>query len=92
MGHKRLPQQKCHPERSEGALREILRVAQNDMSAWPQRKAPQRLGLDLVSAITRGYSNSRYHIFAVAGSVCRSVGDGVHSTSALTSRAPFGTQ
>ena len=33
----RLTQQECHPERSKGALREILRCAQNDNTEWAGR-------------------------------------------------------
>ena len=37
----KLAQRHRHPERSEGSLREILRVAQNDTPAWPHPQVYQ---------------------------------------------------
>jgi hypothetical protein len=37
--YKRTAHWLCHPERSEGSLREILRCAQNDTTGWPHCKA-----------------------------------------------------
>src|SRR5947209_15211020 len=39
--HKRLAQQDCHPERSEGSRGQILRYAQNDIVGGLRRKVYQ---------------------------------------------------